>query len=294
HGAGDDVTSDVTPSPPPPPPPAATSDGTPEGLENRQGGACLTRAMRVTLRVGQRPGAERAAGPGRTDSANQTSPPGPGPPPARGGAVLGGAGSSPDLEPKSSILGSRILIFWGKKVIFSARCLFSDTPSLPSRKLNPHFGGKSAIPAPETRSKLRNFLTKTPNSSKNPEFPHSNPKFSVTGIRLTSPWEGGGEGRGHPRGAGVTHAVSPRGDGDAAPALAGPAAPGAHAGTGEGPAGTAGTGPPVAWRGVGGTRGVGRAEPEPEGSDDWLPGERRAVIGRFLESVAGSVPVPAP
>nr|XP_021403832.2 ephrin-B3 [Lonchura striata domestica] len=27
-----------------------TSDGTPEGLENRQGGACLTRAMRVTLR----------------------------------------------------------------------------------------------------------------------------------------------------------------------------------------------------------------------------------------------------
>uniref|UniRef100_A0A8B9N8W7 Ephrin B3 n=1 Tax=Accipiter nisus TaxID=211598 RepID=A0A8B9N8W7_9AVES len=31
-----------------------TSDGTPEGLENRQGGACLTRAMRVTLRVGQR------------------------------------------------------------------------------------------------------------------------------------------------------------------------------------------------------------------------------------------------
>ncbi|KAM9250272.1 ephrin-B3, partial [Cariama cristata] len=33
-----------------------TSDGTPEGLENRQGGACLTRAMRVTLRVGQRPG----------------------------------------------------------------------------------------------------------------------------------------------------------------------------------------------------------------------------------------------
>ncbi|XP_077645587.1 ephrin-B3 [Lonchura striata] len=35
-----------------------TSDGTPEGLENRQGGACLTRAMRVTLRVGQRPGAE--------------------------------------------------------------------------------------------------------------------------------------------------------------------------------------------------------------------------------------------
>ncbi|XP_063038824.1 uncharacterized protein LOC134434058 [Melospiza melodia melodia] len=35
-----------------------TSDGTPEGLENGQGGACLTRAMRVTLRVGQRPGAE--------------------------------------------------------------------------------------------------------------------------------------------------------------------------------------------------------------------------------------------
>ncbi|XP_068034042.1 MAPK-interacting and spindle-stabilizing protein-like, partial [Anomalospiza imberbis] len=31
------------------------------------------------------------------------------------------------------------------------------------------------------------------------------------------------------------------------------------------------------------------AEPEPEGSDDWLPGERRAVIGRFLESVASSV-----
>ncbi|KAM3656014.1 ephrin-B3 [Ammospiza maritima maritima] len=31
-----------------------TSDGTPEGLENGQGGACLTRAMRVTLRVGQR------------------------------------------------------------------------------------------------------------------------------------------------------------------------------------------------------------------------------------------------
>ncbi|XP_039571679.1 ephrin-B3-like [Passer montanus] len=31
-----------------------TSDGTREGLENRQGGACLTRAMRVTLRVGQR------------------------------------------------------------------------------------------------------------------------------------------------------------------------------------------------------------------------------------------------
>ncbi|KAM3656015.1 uncharacterized protein VK521_015454 [Ammospiza maritima maritima] len=30
------------------------------------------------------------------------------------------------------------------------------------------------------------------------------------------------------------------------------------------------------------------AEPEPEGSDDWLPGERRAVIGRFLESVASS------
>ncbi|XP_069655886.1 ephrin-B3 isoform X1 [Haliaeetus albicilla] len=68
-----------------------TSDGTPEGLENRQGGACLTRAMRVTLRVGQRPGSateQEGAGP-----ANQTSPPpGPGPPPPRGRAVAGGAG----------------------------------------------------------------------------------------------------------------------------------------------------------------------------------------------------------
>ncbi|XP_065715133.1 ephrin-B3 [Patagioenas fasciata] len=66
-----------------------TSDGTPEGLENREGGACRTRAMRVTLRVGQRPGSpleQEGAG-----AANQTSPPGPGPPPARDW-LLGGAG----------------------------------------------------------------------------------------------------------------------------------------------------------------------------------------------------------
>uniref|UniRef100_A0A672UK96 Ephrin RBD domain-containing protein n=1 Tax=Strigops habroptila TaxID=2489341 RepID=A0A672UK96_STRHB len=37
-----------------------TSDGTREGLENRHGGACLSRAMRVTLRVGQRPGSAPA------------------------------------------------------------------------------------------------------------------------------------------------------------------------------------------------------------------------------------------
>ncbi|XP_041320255.1 ephrin-B3-like, partial [Pyrgilauda ruficollis] len=67
-----------------------TSDGTPEGLENRQGGACLTRAMRVTLRVGQRPGAEPRPEQDGTGSANQTSPPGPGPPPARGGGGAGG------------------------------------------------------------------------------------------------------------------------------------------------------------------------------------------------------------
>ncbi|XP_071276195.1 ephrin-B3 [Agelaius tricolor] len=74
-----------------------TSDGTPEGLENRQGGACLTRAMRVTLRVGQRPGAEPPPDPAGTGSANQTSPPGPGPPPAREGAVLGAAGGGAAL-----------------------------------------------------------------------------------------------------------------------------------------------------------------------------------------------------
>uniref|UniRef100_A0A8C8SK06 Ephrin-B3 n=1 Tax=Pelusios castaneus TaxID=367368 RepID=A0A8C8SK06_9SAUR len=33
-----------------------TSDGTKEGLENHQGGACLAKGMRVALKVGQRPG----------------------------------------------------------------------------------------------------------------------------------------------------------------------------------------------------------------------------------------------
>ncbi|XP_074787004.1 ephrin-B3-like [Athene noctua] len=70
-----------------------TSDGTPEGLENRQGGACLTRAMRVTLRVGQRPGSVTSAEQEGAGSTNQTSPPpGPGPPPGRGQVVAGGAG----------------------------------------------------------------------------------------------------------------------------------------------------------------------------------------------------------
>ncbi|XP_077049095.1 ephrin-B3 isoform X2 [Agelaius phoeniceus] len=49
-----------------------TSDGTPEGLENRQGGACLTRAMRVTLRVGQRPGAEPPPDPAGTATKRMT------------------------------------------------------------------------------------------------------------------------------------------------------------------------------------------------------------------------------
>ncbi|XP_069738555.1 ephrin-B3 [Phaenicophaeus curvirostris] len=69
-----------------------TSDGTPEGLENREGGACRSRAMRVTLRVGQRPGAGPVLEEEGDDAANRTSAP-PGPSPPRGSRwVLGGAG----------------------------------------------------------------------------------------------------------------------------------------------------------------------------------------------------------
>lgn len=39
--------------PPPHPPPAATSNGTVEGLENREGGVCRSRAMKVIMKVGQ-------------------------------------------------------------------------------------------------------------------------------------------------------------------------------------------------------------------------------------------------
>lgn len=49
--------SSVTPCPPPlyppPPPSAATSNGTVEGLENREGGVCKSRAMKVIMKVGQ-------------------------------------------------------------------------------------------------------------------------------------------------------------------------------------------------------------------------------------------------
>ncbi|XP_056366293.1 ephrin-B3 isoform X1 [Oenanthe melanoleuca] len=89
-----------------------TSDGTPEGLENRQGGACLTRAMRVTLRVGQRPGAEPLPDQDGTGSANQTSPPGPGPPPSRGGAVLGGAGGGAALL---ALVGAGGALWWRRR-----------------------------------------------------------------------------------------------------------------------------------------------------------------------------------
>lgn len=41
---------------------SATSDGTREGLESLQGGVCLTRGMKVLLRVGQ----SEWGGPGRT------------------------------------------------------------------------------------------------------------------------------------------------------------------------------------------------------------------------------------
>ncbi|XP_030330412.1 ephrin-B3 isoform X2 [Strigops habroptila] len=71
-----------------------TSDGTREGLENRHGGACLSRAMRVTLRVGQRPGSAPAH-PDEPGSANQTRPPpGPGPPPSPWGGAGGGAAAT--------------------------------------------------------------------------------------------------------------------------------------------------------------------------------------------------------
>lgn len=36
-----------------PPPPPATSNGTVEGLENREGGVCKSRAMKVIMKVGQ-------------------------------------------------------------------------------------------------------------------------------------------------------------------------------------------------------------------------------------------------
>ena len=37
----------------PSPPPPATSNGTVEGLENREGGVCKSRAMKVIMKVGQ-------------------------------------------------------------------------------------------------------------------------------------------------------------------------------------------------------------------------------------------------
>ncbi|XP_053908675.1 ephrin-B3 [Cuculus canorus] len=69
-----------------------TSDGTPEGLENREGGACRTHGMRVTLRVGQRPGAAPESE-GTAAAANQTSVPPPDfSPPGGSRWVFGGAG----------------------------------------------------------------------------------------------------------------------------------------------------------------------------------------------------------
>lgn len=41
------------PSPPPSVSPPATSNGTAEGLENREGGVCKSRAMKVIMKVGQ-------------------------------------------------------------------------------------------------------------------------------------------------------------------------------------------------------------------------------------------------
>lgn len=37
----------------PPPLPAATSNGSLEGLENREGGVCQTRSMKIVMKVGQ-------------------------------------------------------------------------------------------------------------------------------------------------------------------------------------------------------------------------------------------------
>ncbi|XP_052662132.1 ephrin-B3-like [Harpia harpyja] len=76
--------------------------GPPEGLENRQGGACLTRAMRVTLRVGQRP-------------ANQTSPPpGPGPPPPQGRAG-GGGGRGEGRAALLALAGAGGALWWRRR-----------------------------------------------------------------------------------------------------------------------------------------------------------------------------------
>ncbi|XP_071888364.1 ephrin-B3 isoform X2 [Anas platyrhynchos] len=97
-----------------------TSDGTPEGLENRQGGACETRAMRVTLRVGQRPGAGPApeegggAAPGQeagTGPSNGTAPP---PPPRPSPLLAGGAAGGAAL---AALLGAggAALCWWRRR-----------------------------------------------------------------------------------------------------------------------------------------------------------------------------------
>ncbi|XP_068616094.1 ephrin-B1-like, partial [Brachionichthys hirsutus] len=122
-------TSCLSPPPPPPPKPSispslspltpATSNGTVEGLENREGGACKSRAMKVIMKVGQVP---NAANPAVPDSPEDNAIPESSPSPPDRGRVGPEIPGSPDSmnQDQSGSSGNSDGIFGSKLAVFSA------------------------------------------------------------------------------------------------------------------------------------------------------------------------------
>ncbi|XP_030595360.1 ephrin-B1 [Archocentrus centrarchus] len=91
----------------------STSNGTIEGLENREGGVCKSRAMKVIMKVGQVPNAANPAVPEVPDNAIPES--SPSPPDRMGPEVLGNSDHMNQDQSGSSnsegILGSKVALF---------------------------------------------------------------------------------------------------------------------------------------------------------------------------------------
>jgi len=79
---------------------AATSNGTLDGLENREGGVCQTRSMKIVMKVGQGESFRALGSPvAETPLPSATLAPGAGPRSCRGGGALGDRGRW-SLEPR--------------------------------------------------------------------------------------------------------------------------------------------------------------------------------------------------
>uniref|UniRef100_A0A3Q3FII1 Ephrin-B1 n=1 Tax=Labrus bergylta TaxID=56723 RepID=A0A3Q3FII1_9LABR len=97
--------------------PVTTSNGTVEGLENREGGVCKSRAMKVIMKVGQVPNANPAEPEPPEDNAIPESSPSPPDQDRIGPAMPGNPGEQIDRDQSGSsagsdgILGSKVAVF---------------------------------------------------------------------------------------------------------------------------------------------------------------------------------------